>query len=73
MTKEQKIEKLKAKKAELENKLFEARCLENERMNRMGFGYGMRHAKINLSTRRSDNLRRRIEETDEKIQALING
>lgn len=67
-----KIVKLKDKLETLEQKLFNAKCEENERLNRMGWGYGMRHAKISFSTRKSDRLKERIEICKQQIKELLN-
>ena len=70
MTKEQKINKLLAKKSDLEDRLFNEQCRQHERINNMGFGYGMRNSKIGFSTRKEDNLRERIEKINKQIDAL---
>lgn len=43
-----------------EERLYEARKAENDRISRMGWGYGMRHSKINFSTSKSDRIAKRI-------------
>lgn len=65
-----KLDRLKAKRQELEDKLWEAEKKETERFSRIGWGTGMRCSKINFSTRRSDSLRERIKEVDRQIAEL---
>lgn len=65
-----KIEKLKNKLSELESKLYNAQCEENRKMNNMGFGYGMRHTKINVSTRKSDKIKEHIKKVEQEIKIL---
>lgn len=65
-----KLAKLKDKLTSLEDKLFAAKCEENEKINRMGWGYGMRHAKIGFSTRKSDRIKERIEICKQQIEEL---
>ena len=55
------IESLRKRKRIAENRLHEAHLAENKRIDNMGFGYGMRHSKINFSTSKSDRLAERIE------------
>lgn len=43
-----------------ERRLYEAHKAENDRIARMGWGYGMRHSKINFSTSKSDCIAKRI-------------
>ena len=70
---ETKLDKLRRKLSDLESKLFEERCRQNETLERRGWGYGMRHSKISLSTRREDSIKERIEEVKKQIKALENG
>lgn len=63
-------EKLKQKLSDLESKLIDAQIAEHERLNSMGFGYGMRHAKINFSTRKSDRIKERIAKVKQQIEEL---
>lgn len=70
---ETKLDKLKRKLSYLESKLLEERCKQNEMLERRGWGYGMRHSKIGLSTRREDSIKERIQEVKEQIKALKNG
>jgi flagellar biosynthesis/type III secretory pathway protein FliH len=72
MTNEQKIKKLSNRKEQLEEKYYYACKKEHERINNMGWGYGMRHSKINFSTRKSDSIRKKIEMCDMEIQQLKN-
>lgn len=64
------LEKLKHKLSDLESKLIDAQIAEHERLNNMGFGYGMRHAKINFSTRKSDRIKERIAKVKQQIEDL---
>lgn len=70
MKKEDKIQKLLEKKSDLEHKLYEEQCRQHERINNMGWGYGMRHAKLNFSTTKEDRLQERIEKIDKQIAEL---
>lgn len=70
---ETKLYKLKRKLSDLESKLFDERCRQNEMLERRGWGYGMRHSKIGYSTRREYSIKERIEEVKEQIKALENG
>lgn len=72
MTNEQKIKKLSKRKEQLEDKYYKACEKEHERINNMGWGYGMKHSKINFSTRKSDSIRKKIEMCDMEIQQLKN-
>lgn len=69
---ETKLDKLKRKLSDLENKLFDERCRQNEMLERRGWGYGMRHSKIGYSTKREDSLKERIREIKEQIKQLSN-
>ena len=69
---ETKLDKLKRKLSDLESKLFEERCRQNEMLERRGWGYGMRHGNIGFSTRREDSLKERIKEVKEQIKQLSN-
>lgn len=66
-----KLSKLKDKLSSLEDKLFDARCEENEKLNRRGWGYGMRCVKIGFSTRKSDRIKERIEICKQQIAELM--
>lgn len=70
---ETKLDKLKRKLSDLESKLFDERCRQNEVLERQGWGYGMRHSKIGFSTRREDSIKERIEKVKEQIKQLENG
>lgn len=69
---ETKLDKLKRKLFDLQNKLFEERCRQNEMLERRGWGYGMTHSKIGFSTRREDSIKERIEKVKEQIKQLSN-
>jgi hypothetical protein len=69
---ETKLDKLKRKLSDLESKLFDERCKQNEMLERRGFGYGMRHSKIGFSTSREDSIKERIEKVKEQIKQLSN-
>jgi len=69
---ETKLDKLKRKLSDLESKLYYERCRQNEMLEMRGWGYGMRHSKIGLSTRREDSIKERIEEVKEQIKQLSN-
>lgn len=70
MKKEDKIQKLLEKKSDLEHKLYEEQLRQHQRINNMGWGYGMRHAKLNFSTTKEDRLQARIEKIDKQIAEL---
>ena len=70
MKKEDKIQKLLEKKSDLEHKLYEEQVRQHQRINNMGWGYGMRHAKLNFSTTKEDRLQARIEKIDKQIAEL---
>ena len=64
------IDKLLNKRNQLEDKLFDAKIKENERWNRLGWGSGMRLSKINVSTRKSDSIKEKMEEIDKQLISL---
>lgn len=70
MDKEKKLQKLIEKKGELEEKLHQETIREHQRINNMGWGYGMRHSKIGFSTTKSDRLRERIKKIDQHIKKI---
>lgn len=70
MDKEKKLQKLIEKKGELEEKLHQETIREHQRINNMGWGYGMRHSKIGFSTTKSDRLRERIKKIDQQIKKI---
>lgn len=72
MKKADKLQKLLKKKSDLEHRLYLEQCRQHERINNMGWGYGMRHAKLNFSTTKEDRLQARIEKIDKQI-AELNG
>lgn len=47
-----------------------AKAVENEIrvLNNRGWGYGMRHAKIGFSTRKSDKLKSRLENLKQELR-----
>lgn len=65
---ETKLDKLKRKLSDLESKLFDERCRQNEMLERRGWGYGMTHSKIGFSTSREDSIKGRIEKVKEQIK-----
>lgn len=70
MKKEEKLKKLLEKKSDLEHRLYLEQCRQHDRINSMGWGYGMRHAKLNFSTTKEDRLQSRIEKIDKQIAEL---
>lgn len=57
-----------------EDHLFDANRAETERISRMGWGYGMRHSKLNFSTSKSDRIKERINSLKvnlDKVQRTI--
>lgn len=66
------LDKLYAKKSDLESKLYEAKLKSNQRFNNLGWGAGMRMSKLNVSTTREDNLKRRLDEVILKIKTIKN-
>lgn len=66
-----KLNKLKTKLSELENKLFDERLKENGNFNKKGFGYAQRHAKLgNAFTKRGERLRTQIADIKNQISGL---
>jgi len=70
MTKEERLKKLQEKKSDLEHRLYLEQCRQHERINNMGWGYGMRHAKLNFSTTKEDRILQRIEKVEKQIEEL---
>lgn len=70
MKQSERLQKLLEKKSDLENKLYEEQLRQHQRINSMGWGYGMRHAKLNFSTTKEDRLQARIEKIDKQIAEL---
>lgn len=68
--KQTKLIKLKAKLESLEERYRQADREETEKLNRRGWGYGMRHAKIGFSTRKTDHLKERIKNVKAQISEL---
>lgn len=65
---------IKASISQAEDRLFDANRVETERVARMGWGYGMRHSKLNFSTSKSDRIKERINSLKanlDKIQRTI--
>ncbi len=65
---------IKASISQAEDRLFDANRAETERVARMGWGYGMRHSKLNFSTSKSDRIKERINSLKanlDKIQRTI--
>lgn len=69
---ETKLDKLKRKLYDLESKLYDERCRQNETLERRGWGYGMRHSKIGFSTRREDSIKEQIGKVKKQIKQLSN-
>lgn len=70
MKKEERLKKLQEKKSDLEHRLYLEQCRQHERINNMGWGYGMRHAKLNFSTTKEDRILQRIEKVKKQIEEL---
>lgn len=51
---------IKTSISKAEDRLIDANRAEVERVARMGWGYGMRHSKLNCSTSKSDRIKERI-------------
>lgn len=71
---ELRAESVKASISKSEERLIEAGRAETERVRRMGWGYGMRHSKLNFSTSKSDRIKERINSLKvnlDKIQRTI--
>lgn len=65
---------IKVSISKAEDRLFDANRAETERVARMGWGYGMRHSKLNFSTSKSDRIKERINSLKanlDKIQRTI--
>lgn len=65
---------IKASISKSEDRLFDSNRAETERISRMGWGYGMRHSKLNFSTSKSDRIKERINSLKvnlDKIQRTI--
>ncbi len=70
MKKEERLKKLQEKKSDLEHRLYLEQCRQHERINNMGWGYGMRHAKLNFSTTKEERILQRIEKVEKQIAEL---
>lgn len=71
---ESRVESIKISISKAEDRLVDANRAETERIGRMGWGYGMRHSKLNFSTSKSDRIKERISNlkvTLDKIQRTI--
>ena len=65
---------LESRAAKAEDRLIDANRAEVERVARMGWGYGMRHSKLNCSTSKSDRIKERINSLKvnlDKVQRTI--
>lgn len=65
---------LKTSISKAEDRLIDANRAETERYARMGWGYGMRHSKLNFSTSKSDRIKERINSLKvnlDKVQRTI--
>ena len=67
---EEKLTKLEKKKSDLESKLFEAKLVENEKFNNLGWGAGMRRSKISISYTKTDSLKERIKVVEKEIEGV---
>lgn len=68
--KELELEKLIKRKGDLEEKLYQAKLISNEKFNNLGWGAGMRKSKLNVSTSKEDNIKKRLDEVKAKIKEL---
>ena len=71
---ESRVASIKTSISKAEDRLIDANRAETERVGRMGWGYGMRHSKLNFSTSKSDRIKERIHNlkaTLDKIQRTI--
>ena len=73
MTAQEKLQKLIARRDDLEDKLYTEQCRQHELLNRRGWGYGMRCVNLGFSTKREDGLKLRIERMNRQISELQNG
>ncbi|MGL4805096.1 MAG: hypothetical protein ACRC26_01980 [Bacteroidales bacterium] len=65
--------RLQKKLTRLEVRLFEAERKETERVNLIPWGAGMRWSKISISTRKSDEIKQKIELVKAQLEKLNNG
>ena len=70
---EKEIVKLKKRLTRLEVRLMEAEKKETQRCNRIPWGAGMRWSKISVSTRKSDEIKQKIELVKTQLKKLNNG
>nr|WP_288892886.1 hypothetical protein [uncultured Alistipes sp.] len=71
---ESRAESIKTSISKAEDRLIDANRAETERYARMGWGYGMRHSKLNFSTSKSDRIKERINSLKvnlDKVQRTI--
>jgi ppGpp synthetase/RelA/SpoT-type nucleotidyltranferase len=64
------IKKLLSDRDKLESRLFDAKVKENERWNRLGWGSGMRLSKINVSYKRTDAIKEKMQDIDKKLKLM---
>ena len=62
-------EKIQQKISQLEDSLAKEMERQREVLRRQGWGYGMRHVKIGVSTTKSDRLKARIATLKEQLKA----
>ena len=65
---------IKTSISKAEDRLIDANRADVERVARMGWGYGMRHSKLNCSTSKSDRIKERINSLKvnlDKVQRTI--
>ena len=65
---------IKTSISKAEDRLIDANRAEVERVARMGWGYGMRHSKLNCSTSKSDRIKECINSLKvnlDKVQRTI--
>jgi hypothetical protein len=65
------LEKLLKRKEKLEDRLYQEKLRSHQKINNLGWGYGMRCVKM-PSFRKEDEIRDKIEEIDKKIDELKN-
>lgn len=65
-----KKKKLQEKLSKLNDRLYQVKLDENQKINNMGWGTGMRCTKVSISFRRSDALKEKIEEVTNQLELL---
>lgn len=60
-------EQIKKRISYYEDKLHQEQERQHAVLNRQGWGYGMRHSKIGVSTTREDKIKAKIAELKSKI------